>query len=897
MRLLLCSLLILLLSAVSANAADVVITELRFPALDLDQLAREDQIKDATGHGPWRFAVSHAVAVSPNNAGHWTEDKSGIAVWRLSVQAKGAVHLNFGFKHFALPPGAALRIRGADGTHELGPYTEADRLPHGQLWTPILPGADALLELRVPAPLRDAVDLQLSHVGQGYRGFGHTSKWCKAGACNTDVACLAASDPWNLPRRAVGAYTRNGSNTCTGSLLNNTANDRRMLFATASHCNISSDAVAATVVVYWNYESPTCRTPGSAESGQVLPKPSSTTQGLRLLAATPSISGSSGTTSTRSDFTLLELATPPANNTFNLYWAGWDRSSPPLSCAAPADASATTGLCASIHHPGVSEKRITFVEVPLTQGNYGSAATGLHWDARWDPTPPLLPNIQPTPSALPPSVTEPGSSGSPLYNAQQRFIGVLSGGPSACGATGESLRDYYGGLFHAWEGLGTPTTRMRDHLDPLNTGAVTLDGIGACTPPAAPNGLTATANGNNRIDLAWSAVAGAERYRVYRAQGACPGGTRVQIAEVTSPSFSDSTVSGGTSYSYSVSAIRDGCESTASSCSAATALGACNLPPTFAGLSGASNNASSSCAIGLTWPAASAQCGSAAALRYNVYRATSADFAADASTLLASCLSTLSHTDSTVAPGATYHYLVRAEDSAAGNGSGRCGGVEESNLVRRSAAAFGPTLSLLADDIETGAGNWTVSGSGSVGANFSIVSSASNSPTRSWFVPDPNAVSDRQLSLNSVLRLGSGAELVFFHRYQTEAGNSIGYDGGVLEYSLDGLVWSDILAGSGAVPANPQRFLAGGYDRTISTDFGSALAGRAAWSGNNGSFQRVRVDLTDFAGRDLRLRWRFASDSSVAGTGWWIDDVRVLQATSCSTTDPNLVFKHGFEAP
>ncbi len=49
--------------------------------------------------------------------------------------------------------------------------------------------------------------------------------------------------------------------------------------------------------------------------------------------------------------------------------------------------------------------------------------------------------------------------------------------------------------------------------------------------------------------------------------------------------------------------------------------------------------------------------------------------------------------------------------------------------------------------------------------------------------------------------------LSFFHRYDLELGPPP-YDGHVLEYSLDGSNWFDILAGTGSIPANPNRFLA-----------------------------------------------------------------------------------------
>src|SRR5690606_14419677 len=134
-----------------------------------------------------------------------------------------------------------------------------------------------------------------------------------------------------------------------------------------------------------------------------------TTQGLRFLAATNNPFAGSGAAGTRSDWTLLELATPPIGNDFQLYWSGWDRSPPPATCSAPADRSATTGLCASIHHPAVDEKRITFVEQPMPVGNITSAV-GVHFTAQWDPTPPFLANMLPRPTSLPPSATERGSS-------------------------------------------------------------------------------------------------------------------------------------------------------------------------------------------------------------------------------------------------------------------------------------------------------------------------------------------------------------------------------------------------------------------------------------------------------------------------------------------------------
>jgi lysyl endopeptidase len=325
--------------------------------------------------------------------------------------------------------------------------------------------------------------------GQGYRGFGASNPRQKSGACNLDVACLDSSDPWNAQRRSVARLLIGGSSLCSGALINTTANNRRMLLATAAHCGITA-ANGAQVVALFNYESPSCRTPGSGASGSAVPAPSGGVQSLAWVAGSSNpFNGTppspTGPTGERTDWTLIELSTPPNLAALNLHWAGWNRAASAPVCSVPATPSATAGLCASIHHPAGHEKRITFSQATMSTGNI-SSATAAHWLVAWDPTPPILPGIQPTPTSVVPGVTEGGSSGSPLFDANRRIVGVLSGGPSACGATGSSLADLYGKLAIAFGGTvvsGSPT--IASVLDPGNTGAITVDGVDLA-PPAVP---------------------------------------------------------------------------------------------------------------------------------------------------------------------------------------------------------------------------------------------------------------------------------------------------------------------------------------------------------------------------------------------------------------------------
>ena len=539
----------------------------------------------------------------------------------------------------------------------------------------------------------------------------------------------------------------------------------------------------------------------------------------------------------------------------NVFLAGWDRTANPTQFNSPV----------AIHHPNTDEKRITFSTSMTESGGWPPTVPGdgSHVHSIWGT------NL---------GVTEPGSSGSPLYTTQGRYIGQLHGGPSACGAA--DLSDFYGRFSVSWTGGGTDSTRLSNWLDPLSTGEIVLDGRNACSA-VPPTGVSATASAPNQISVTWNVVGGATGYNVYRAVGACPQTSYTLVgSNVPGPPLTDTTVSGGTTYAYVVRTIAT-CESPdASSCSSAIATGNCTLPPVFAGLTSVTSAGTSACGLNLAWSEGTASC-VGATLQYNVYRSTTAGFPPGPSNLLQSCVAGTAFADSGVASGTTYHYVVQAEDSTTA-GSGACNsGNQESNLAYRSGAPFGPTSSTVTDNVEAGGAYWSTAEA--PGPNpWSIVTTASTSPTHSWFVGDPEEVTDQRLTTVAAGGIPAGFVMSFFQRFNTESTTgTTGYDGHVLEYSLDGTTWTDILAAQGPIPANAGRFLTNGYNRTISTGFQSPLGGRQAWSGDNLAFQEVRVDLADFAGHSAFFRFRFASDISVADVGVWIDDITFRAPGAC----------------
>lgn len=143
----------------------------------------------------------------------------------------------------------------------------------------------------------------------------------------------------------------------------------------------------------------------------------------------------------------------------------------------------------------------------------------------------------------------------------------------------------------------------------------------------------------------------------------------------------------------------------------------------------------------------------------------------------------------------------------------------------------------------------------------------------------PIVVSDKTLDRDSFIAL-PGSYLRFENRYNLE----LAFDGAVLEISIGGGAFSDIVTAGGS-------FVTGGYNATISTIFSSPIAGRAAWSGTSAGFVPTRVNLPAAAvGQTVVLRFRVATDVSAAAAepnGQWIDNVLVIgNASVCQSGSP-----------
>jgi lysyl endopeptidase len=373
------------------------------------------------GEAP-QFADPLETLVTPETDGVWADIDAGYQLWQLRVSAPGALSLNFGFTDFELPAGARLTIYPADLTDIQDPrgvrvFTDLDNRDHRELWTPVVLGDDVILELLMPAESRADYSLELTRINRGFRFLGEDVD--KSGSCNIDVVCPEGDDWWS-EINSVGVYTINGIWYCTGVVVNNTAQDGTPYFLTANHCNISTSNDQA-VIIYWNFQSPECGQQGGGSLAQH-------SNGVTYLAS-----------NSTSDFCLVEINNP-LDPAFNVTFSGWDRSGDDYPGAV------------AVHHPSCDEKSISFEYDSTTTTSYlGTSVPGNGTHVRvsdWDL-----------------GTTEPGSSGSPLYSPEHRIIGQLHGGYAACS---NDLSDWYGKFSVTWPYLD-------QWLDPLNTGAMTLD--------------------------------------------------------------------------------------------------------------------------------------------------------------------------------------------------------------------------------------------------------------------------------------------------------------------------------------------------------------------------------------------------------------------------------------
>ncbi|MGB1075374.1 MAG: trypsin-like peptidase domain-containing protein [Flavobacteriales bacterium] len=414
-----------------SNPSHIIDNWEEMPALDWEEIMQHDSVTDGMKDVPWRFGIEHPVNWNLDNAGQWTSE-DGHQVWRLGVHCPEGLSISFDLSTFDVPKGGELFVWNGDRSEFLGAFNHLSVKDWGGLSLGLIHGDRAVLEYRLPEGQTEAGAIEIAQVIHGYRSLlrhaeglatsiADRGPFGNSGACNINVNCPEGT-PWATEKKSVALITNGGYAVCTGALVNNTAQDGTPFFLTANHCLGNP----STWVYYFNHESSTC----SGSSGPT----NQSISGGTLLASNGG-----------SDVALIELSAAPPTS-YNVQYAGWDASG-----SAPTSAT-------GIHHPSGDVKKICFEE----DAPYTSTAGGAQvwWIGAWEA-----------------GVTEPGSSGSPLFDQNHRIIGQLYGGAAACsGTSNNGSFDYYGRFDVSWDAGSSSNSRLVDWLDPGNTGTLVLNG-------------------------------------------------------------------------------------------------------------------------------------------------------------------------------------------------------------------------------------------------------------------------------------------------------------------------------------------------------------------------------------------------------------------------------------
>lgn len=403
------------------------------PGYDQTLVDYEDSINDVTKTGPWRFGYKYDTNFSLENSGTWTTLPNGNRVWQIELVCSGAMTVNVIFENLNIPQGAYLYLYDVDKTNRVGAYTSRNNNAEKMLGTELVHGDKIIVEYFEPATVSGQGTLTIANVIHGYRSLNAVQKdlWKafeSSEDCNVDVNC-PLGDGWENEIRSVAMIVVSGNGVCTGALINNTCNDGTPYFLTANHCLSGSTGSWA---FRFNWESPPGTEICAAVGTSVNPGPpyDQTANGATVLY-----------NSAGSDVALVEITNMSLSDAqnWNCFYAGWDNS----------DATTVT-QATGIHHPSGDLKKICRENNPPTHEAWSGAQC---WRiSNWDS-----------------GVTEPGSSGSPLFDQNHRIIGQLYGGGAACSGTNDNGQpDWYGRFGVSWSGLST-------YLAPTSCGSATTN--------------------------------------------------------------------------------------------------------------------------------------------------------------------------------------------------------------------------------------------------------------------------------------------------------------------------------------------------------------------------------------------------------------------------------------
>ncbi len=393
-----------------------VLVQLETP--DLVALQLEDAENDNRKDKPYRTSTIHEVNKNLLQSASVTKQgEKAILTWHL--EATGAKHLSYFFSDFFLPESALLYIVNNTTGDYYGAFGSNNHISTGTFATSPFAGDNHTLVVSLNESELPLLRLQLKEVYRGYRGSAYQKRGeGDSEACNININCPLGDD-FQVVKRAV-VHILAPSGNCSGTLVNNTANNGKQYVLTAQHC-LPSNLNVSNWRFKFGFEGIDCAAEESV--------PFNTVSGAQLLAH-----------NAPTDFALVEILQPIPIE-YEPYFAGWDIDGP------TGDVAPVFG----IHHPSSDIKKISKANSTVIGTCFNTPGTNC-FELVWEQ-----------------GTTEGGSSGSALMDADGYVIGNLSGGQASCSLPNET--DFYGMLKYSFSiDPDNPQTNAKQWLDKGKTG-------------------------------------------------------------------------------------------------------------------------------------------------------------------------------------------------------------------------------------------------------------------------------------------------------------------------------------------------------------------------------------------------------------------------------------------
>jgi hypothetical protein len=354
--------------------------DLNQPGVTLEQLDARSLTLE-----PNQIGVNRSVDVSPNMRAQKFVNPDGSQIIVLIIKSSGASGIGVHFRNFALTEGEEVYVYGAaTDSIVFGPFTDKGPWGSGEFWSGTVDGDTVVIEFykRTDENGKGFEIFEISHI-LAELDWRLRSNEPDLLNCEVDASCY--SDP---EKNAVARilFNNNGPHVCTGTLLNDLAQDRTPYLLTANHC-VNSQAVAQTVEAYWFYQTTSCNS-GVLRSWIHSPP------GANLLA-----------TQGANDFSFIRLQNNAPGGAF---FSGW-------TAAAQSTGTSVFGL----HHPDgyIPPATNSYLRKSIgTITNTNESCLGLvnGYAVGWTS-----------------GTSEPGSSGSGLFTSNGHYlVGALSCGPN-----------------------------------------------------------------------------------------------------------------------------------------------------------------------------------------------------------------------------------------------------------------------------------------------------------------------------------------------------------------------------------------------------------------------------------------------------------------------------------